>query len=133
MHISCSVTRGITVRLIGPCLQLLCAVPANGGLRAPSKAYARHISARTHPSLQDVQPQCESHCKWHLQDIKQSSTQLRSRDGVFPKVVFRDMLQKSDVLMFVSDSPALARTNAPKLSLSLSMKRGEIAWTANRQ
>jgi len=73
------------------------------------------------------------YCKWHLQDIKQSSTQLRSRDVVFPKVVFRDMLQKSDVLMFVSDSPALARTNSPKLSLSLSMKRGEITWTANRQ
>jgi hypothetical protein len=43
------------------------------------------------------------------------------------------MLQKSDALMFVGDSSALARTNSPKLSLSLSMKRGEIAWTANRQ
>jgi hypothetical protein len=118
---------------MGACLQPQCAVPVSGGLRAPSKAYAHHICARAHPSLQDVQPQYESYCKWHLQDIKQSSTQLRCRDVVFPKVVFRDMLQKSDALMFVGDSSALARTNSPKLSLSLSMKRGEIAWTANRQ
>jgi hypothetical protein len=73
------------------------------------------------------------HCKRRIKDIKQSSTQYSSRLDVFPKVVFREMLQKSDGMIFVSDSSALARTNSSKLSLSLSMKRGEITWSTNRQ
>jgi hypothetical protein len=73
------------------------------------------------------------HCKRHFKDIKQSSTKMRSRDVVFPKVVFREMLQKCDALMFVRVSSTLARVTSCKLSLGLSMKRGEITWTANRQ
>jgi hypothetical protein len=73
------------------------------------------------------------HCKGYLKDIKQSSTQLHRRDAVFPKVVFRAMLQKSDAPMFVGDSSALAHRNSRKLAAGTSAEHGEIAWRANRQ
>jgi hypothetical protein len=73
------------------------------------------------------------YCKWPSEDIKQSSTQLRRPAPVFPKVVFHYLLQKSDAIMFPSDSSALAGENSSERSLSLSTKRGEIAWRANHQ